>query len=236
MSVKPFSLVLQMLCITYISRVYNRYLKTGHFRLKDLKTNFTNMTKERKMTPNLIFGPFHWFVRNLHTFCAAIETLHKNLGNVPDIFKTCPTYQAEKAYFVDSDYMDKTISYLLITIKCGELVWNASRYLHRWGQWAVLSNVTFHTKAALYSMYHFEIKLYTQMPFGVIPHPHMHSHIGIASLWPVFNHCQAKHIRWVHIPLILYKYISYIIPIFLFPKFLYSYISEAQSCLTPWAL
>ena len=30
------------------------------------------------------------------------------------------------------------------------------------------------------------------------------------------------------------QYISYIVPIFLFPKFLYSYISEARSCLMPW--
>ena len=39
--------------------------------------------------------------------------------------------------------------------------------------------------------------------------------------------------KWVHIPLMLYQYIFYIVPIFLFPKFLYSYISEARSCLTP---
>ena len=39
--------------------------------------------------------------------------------------------------------------------------------------------------------------------------------------------------KWAHIPLTLYQYISYIVPIFLFPKFLYSYISEAHSCLTP---
>ena len=40
--------------------------------------------------------------------------------------------------------------------------------------------------------------------------------------------------KWVNIPLILYQYISYIVPTFLIRKFLYSYISEASSCLTPW--
>ena len=40
--------------------------------------------------------------------------------------------------------------------------------------------------------------------------------------------------KWVHISQILLQYISYIVPIFLFPKFLYSYISEACSCLTPY--
>ena len=51
-----------------------------------------------------------------------------------------------------------------------------------------------------FTVYHFEIKLHTQMPFGVTPHPHLHSHIGIASFWSVFN--QAKNIKWVHIPVI----------------------------------
>ena len=46
--------------------------------------------------------------------------------------------------------------------------------------------------------------------------------------------CSSRVFKWVHIPLILYQYISYIVPIFLFPKFLYSYISEARSCLTPY--
>ena len=51
------------------------------------------------------------------------------------------------------------------------------------------------------------------------------------------QHRKFPHLT-VNIPLILYQYISYIVPIFLFPKFLYSYISEARSCLTPctWVL
>ena len=36
--------------------------------------------------------------------------------------------------------------YLIITIKCGQLVWNAPRYLHRCYQRAVLLNITCHTK------------------------------------------------------------------------------------------
>ena len=39
--------------------------------------------------------------------------------------------------------------------------------------------------------------------------------------------------KWLHIPLILYQYVSYIVPISLVPKFPYSYISEACSCLAP---
>ena len=43
----------------------------------------------------------------------------------------------------------------------------------------------------------------------------------------------SRVLKWVHIPLIFCHYISYIVPIFLFPKFLYSYISDTHSCLTP---
>ena len=43
------------------------------------------------------------------------------------------------------------------------------------------------------------------MLFEVIQHPHLDSHIGIASIWPVFNCRQAKNIKWVHIPLIWKK-------------------------------
>ena len=54
----------------------------------------------------------------------------------------------------------------------------------------------------------------------------------------VYLNCGKKgssHIfKSVHIPLILYQYISYIVPLFLFSKFLYSYISEPRNCLTPW--
>ena len=73
------------------------------------------MNKERKKTPRFYFGVISFiFVPFAHILCANrnLASLHKILRNVPYIFfkhARHTLYQAEKAYFVDSDYRDKTI-------------------------------------------------------------------------------------------------------------------------------
>ena len=122
------------------------------------------------------------------------------------------------------------------------------------------------TKKTPFSMYHFEIKLYTQLSIWkkwcmknlanffpclafhltvvcTLDHDRLVDHrlsdnrtyiLLFSCAYLMCNNEGSSYVfKWVYIPLILYQYISYIVPIFLFPKFLYSYISEARSCLTP---
>ena len=174
----------------------------------------------------------------------------------------------QKRLFLDSDFRDKTIysvRYLIITIKCGELVWIASRYLHRWDQelfyWCYLSHQS-HPLVCII----LKLNFLPNSPFGkkwcmlnltiffpcwaphltvicILDHDKLVDHklsnnrtyilLFICAYLKGDKEGSSHGFKWVRIPLKLYQYISYIVPRFLIPKFLYSYISEARSCLAP---
>ena len=185
---------------------------------------------------------------------------------------TFPTNQVEEAYFVNSDYRNKTIYSAWILISTIEMWRTGLSEMHpdtcideaiELFYWMSLVTPKPH-----FCMYHFEIKTYTQFSIWkkicmlnlaiclpcsdlhltvvcTLDHDRLVDHILANNrTYTLRFSCaylkcdkegSSRDFKWLHIPLIWYLYIFfYIVPMILFPKLLYSYISEARSCVTPW--